>query len=166
MDQEYINGLKTYFIGAVVDKEKKRLKAQMNLIQDQHALKHGCRAFLLDGKVVWNGDVGAARIKGKKPLDPEHQDEARKLVNKINKITADTQRLTNFFGVIQQRCHDLQDYRDIFPDMVVERMAPHEITGIPRTREPGYAFTSPAKKKLYQDGMDIVYHYLVNQLVF
>lgn len=166
MDQESIKCLKTYFIGAVVDKERNRLKNLMNQIQDAHALKHGCRAFLLDGKPVWNGDVAAARVKDKKPLDPEHQDEARKLVNKTNKITTDIQRLTNFFGTIQQRCYDLQDYRDIFPDMVVERMAPHEITGISRTREPGYAFTSPAKKKLYQDGMNIVYHYLVNQLVF
>ena len=55
MDQESIKCLKTYFIGAVVDKERNRLKNLMNQIQDAHALKHGCRAFLLDGKPVWNG---------------------------------------------------------------------------------------------------------------
>ena len=166
MDQDELKALKAYFLNSIVSDERKRLKELLGVIQNKHALVHGCRAFLLDGKPVWNGDAMAARVKGKKPLEPALQDDARKLVNRINKITADESRMTNFFGVISQRCHDLQDFRDIFPDMVVDRMAPHEITGLSRTREPGYAFTCPAKKKLYQDGMDIVYHYLVNQLVF
>jgi hypothetical protein len=80
---------------------------------------------------------------------------------------ADEQRVVNFFGVLAQRCNTVEDFRDMLPDMVVERMGPHEITGIPRLREAGYAFVPlPTKMKLYQDGTDIMFHYLVNELVF
>lgn len=167
MDQEELKALKAYFLGALVTKENARVRKLLAEIQDTHALKYGCRAFMLDGKPVWNGDAVAARQGQKKPLDLPLQDDARRYVAKLNKIRVDEQRLTNFFGTVSQRCFELQDFRDVLPDMVVERMEPHEISLLPRTREPGYAFTSsPAKAKLYQDGVDIMLHYLVNELVF
>lgn len=167
MDTEQIKSLKAHFIQAIIHKEKRRLKENMNDIQNQHSLVHGSRAFMLDGKPVWNGDAAAARTKGKMQLAPELQEKARKIIVAQTRLNSDEQRLTNFFGMIAQRCHDLQDYRDVLPDMVVERMTHHEITGIPRTREPGYIFaSSPIKLKAFQDGMDIAYRYLVNELVF
>lgn len=167
MDHDELKSLKDHLIMAVFSKESKRLVELLNEIQDQHSLKYGCRAFLLDGKPIWNGDAAAARVKKKVPLDESLQPSARLLVNKINKLRADEQRVVNFFGVLAQRCNTVEDFRDMLPDMVVERMAPHQITAIPRTREAGYAFSSsPAKSKMYQDGLDIMYHYLVNQLVF
>lgn len=167
MEHDEIKALKEHLINAVFHKESKRLVMKLSEIQDQHMLRHGCRAFMLDGKPVWNGDAAAAKVKKKVPLDPDLQEDARLLVSKINTITADKQRVINFFGILTHYCQVLQDFRDMLPDMVVERMAPHEITGIPRLREPGYAFVPlPTKLKLYQDGTDIMFHYLVNELVF
>lgn len=167
MEHDDIVSLKTHLLNAVFHKESKRVVSLLSEIQDTHMLWHGCRAFMLDGKPIWNGDAAAAKVKKKVPLDADLQDNARLLVAKINKITADKQRVINFFSILCQYCRVLQDFRDMLPDMVVERMFPHEITGIPRLREPGYAFVSlPTKLKLYQDGTDIMFHYLVNELVF
>ena len=167
MEHDEIKALKEHLVNAIFTKEQIRLCKALGEIQDQHMLRHGCRAFMLDGKPIWNGDAAAAKVKKKVPLDIDLQDNARLLVAKINKITADKQRVINFFGILCQYCRVLQDFRDMLPDMVVERMVPHEITGIPRLREPGYAFVPlPTKLKLYQDGTDIMFHYLVNELVF
>ena len=167
MEHDEIKSLKEHLVIAIFYKEQRRVVTLLSEIQDQHMLRHGCRAFMLDGKPVWNGDAVAAKVKKKIPLDKDLQDNARRLVAKVNKITADKQRVINFFGVLTHHCSVLQDFRDMLPDMVVERMVPHEITGIPRVREPGYAFVpSPTKLKFYQDGTDIMFHYLVNELVF
>ena len=167
MDEDELKLLKEHLLNAVFHKESKRLVKELDAIQDKHVIRHGCRAFLLDGKPIWNGDTTAAKQKNKKPIDADLLPDARRIVSRINKMTIDKQRVINFFGVLAQRCRSLEDFRDMLPDMVVERMEGHEITGIPRTREAGYAFSSsPAKSKLYQDGLDIMFAYLVNELVF
>lgn len=159
--------VRDHFLIAVLEKEAQRLKKLLDEIQDQHALRHGSRAFLLDGAVVWNSDAGAAKVAKKKPLDSEFQVEARKLVKKQNKLRLDAQRLKNFFAILARHCETYQDYRDVFPDFVVERMDIHEIQGLSRTREPGYVFASdPAKQKVFQNGLDLINSYLVNLLVF
>lgn len=167
MDEDELKLLKEHLLNAVFHKEEKRLVKELGAIQDKHAIRYGCRAFLLDGKPVWNGDAAAAKQKAKKPIDADLLPDARHLVSRIHKLGIDKQRVINFFGILIQRCHSLEDFRDMLPDVVVERMEGHEITGIPRTREPGYALTSsPSKSKLYQDGLDIMFAYLVNELVF
>jgi hypothetical protein len=155
------------FLGAIFDPELKRLGKLMDRIQDTHANQWGSRAFMLDGRPIWNGDAHAARDKAKKPLNDSLLHEARTNQNAITKVNTDKQRITNFFSTLETRCGTFQDFRDALPDMVVEVMTHPQIKPLPRTRKPGYVFSStPIKMKLYEDMCNTMMHYLINRMVF
>ena len=158
-------------VKTVFDPESVRLKKALDMIQDQHLLLHGSRAFLLDGNVVYNGDMGAGKMKGKVQIDERLREEARFLIKQQTKLRVDSQRIVNFFGVCEPHCQTEQDYRDVLPDMVVEHMNLDHIKRLPRTRKQGYIFSSPpwgspTKEKMFVGALDIMFSYLVNRLVF
>lgn len=167
MDQSKHEEVKVHFLNAVFFKDMQRLRIKLGNIQNLHALKYGCRAFILDGKPVWNGDTSAAKMGNKKPLDPEHRDEARRIIAAQDMMKIDIQRVRNFWGIFSRYCKDMQDHRNMIPDMVVDRMAYNEIQSLSRTEKASYYFSfSPSKQKLYQDSTNIIFRYLVNDLVF
>lgn len=154
-------------ISMVFGDEYARLSKLMDKIQDDHAQEHGCRAFLLDGKPVWNGDAVAAKTKGKKPLREPLRDSARLIVNQMTKIKVDTQRFIQFCVVLEHHCDSYQDYRDALPELVVTHLDYPNIKGLSRTREEGYVFKSnPTKMKVYHSMIDLVLFYLTNRWVF
>ena len=151
----------------VFEPEAARLHKLLGVIQDTHSMAHGSRAFLLDGKVIINGDTGAAKARPKKHLDPDLADEARQLINRQVALQADQRRVINFFGTLAPSCHDWQDYRDVLPDMVVEVLKTPDIKALSRTRMEGYIFESqPIKMKMYQDATGVLFLYLATRLVF
>lgn len=167
MDISDREGIKKAFLSAILDEEKTRLQKLMGEIQDQHSLRHGSRGFLLDGRVIVNGDTAAVKVRNKKHIDKDLEPEARIIETKRAKLSADEQRLCNFMGTLVPRCHSFQDYRDVLPNLVVDRMDHPQIMALPRTREQGYVFASePIKMKLFHDASGIMFHYLVNRLVY
>lgn len=171
MDKAEKDAIKVAVLGAVFVPEATRLKKLLGAIQDRHALTHGCRAFMLDGKPVINGDAAAAKVKNKAYLEEGLRDEARFLILQQTKLNIDSQRVLNFLGTLEPHCHTLQDYRDVLPNLVVEAMDHNEIKALSRTREQGYVFASPpigspTKQKMFMGAVDIMFSYLVNRLVF
>lgn len=154
-------------INGIFKPEKRRLAKLMDKIQDKHAELNGSRAFILDGKPVFNGDAEAARNKYKKNLSSEFVDEARFIVKAQTKLNIDQQKITNLLSMVSTRCSSYADYRDALPDMVVELIGTPNIKGIPRTREAGYIFSSdPLKMKQFEILCSMIEHYLINQMVF
>lgn len=154
-------------INGIFKPEKHRLKILMDRIQDKHAELNGSRAFILDGKPVFNGDAEAARNKYKKNLSSEFVDEARFIVKAQTKLNIDQQKITNLLSMVSTRCTTYADYRDALPDMVVELIKDTQIKGIPRTREAGYIFSSnPIQLKQFEILLSHIEHYLINQMVF
>ena len=51
MDEDELKLLKEHLLNAVFHKESKHLVKELDAIQDKHVIRHGCRAFLLDGNL-------------------------------------------------------------------------------------------------------------------
>jgi hypothetical protein len=167
MDKSVCKEILNDFLKAIFDPELKRLGKLMDVIQDDHQLRSGSRAFMLDGRPIWNGDAQAARDKCKKPLHESQVEEAKFIQLQFTKVNLDKQRMTNFFAMLETRCESFQDFRDALPDMVVAVMEHPNIKGLLRTREPGYVFmSSPVKFKVFEDACKNMMHYLINRLVF
>ena len=167
MDKSICKEILNDFLKAIFEPEFKRLTKLMDKIQDEHHLRSGSRAFMLDGRPIWNGDALAARDKCKKPLHESRVEEAKAIQLQFTRINLDKQRLTNFFAMLETRCGTFQDFRDALPDMVVAVMEHPNIKGLPRTREQGYVFkSSPVKLKVFEDACNNMMHYLINRLVF
>ena len=167
MDATNLAIVRTDFLEAVFSAERTRLKNEMDLIQDKHALRYGGRAFMMDGKPIWNGDAQAAKIRGKRMIDPDLVDHARMINAAQIKLGVDYIKLKQFFSTFEKSLETFQDARDAIPDMVVVHMGTPEIKRLSRTRKEGYLFTSsPIKTKTFGNMCDLMMHYLINRMVF
>lgn len=172
ISKDEINVFTKYVVDTLIEPEKTRLFKKLYTIQEFHNFEHDSMFFRLDGVIITNGlkiqnTNHGSYIKNIKNLSEKYHDEVKHILRNQKQTNIDTQRLLNFMGLLKIECKTYQAYRDVLPDVVVNKLNEYPIKSLPRTQEVGYPYKSqPDHLKIFNYGLDIMYRYLLRASVF
>lgn len=140
-------------------------------LTQRNSMFGGCSQYSwhLDQRIYHRGLAGR-RESPKRPIHGSLREEAAALFRKIDRIKEDERAIINFLTTILTRCQDLQDVRDGLPNSVFMEAENHgllHLATMDRTRPPGFMFAdSPVLMSTFNAGMETVYYYLSNRLLY
>jgi len=122
-------------------------------------------AFICDGLIVTNLSGMALKNLFPLPVADELHDEAYDLVRHIKKRDTDKRKFDQYFLSVSRRCRDLQDVRDLVPDMIASKVP--ALAGIGRSPNfENIASRDPMVRIPYRGLQDIISYYLANRIIF
>lgn len=155
----------------ILQPERARIDELGASITERNALFGGCTQYSwhLDQRIYYRGLAGK-RESPKKPIHSSLREEAADLFRRTDKITEDDQAISHFLAIVLHRCQDYQDVRDGLPNSVFLEAEDHgllHLASLPRTRPHGYMFADqPLLMNSFNAGMETVYYYLANRLLY
>jgi hypothetical protein len=97
---------------------------------------------------------------------PSLIDEFRHYYKLLNNSFLNQRTVGNLLSPVAVRCVTAQDFRDAFPDFLIE-YAPPEYIKLPRTREEAFPVKDqPHLLRQYEEAMTILSYYQFNKMVF
>lgn len=150
---------------AIFGSEIERLKTTLNELITQNGLRgNPSYGFLYGGAFHTNMDPKTLAKFPKKILHPDLREQGQIYVQEKAILDRGLAEVKHALTTLLRPCKDLQDIRDLLTNTVVFFLP--SLQGIPRTRDPGWAFAgNTIEMHNFQHTVGVLEAHLANRLI-
>lgn len=151
---------------AIFQEEINRVSSELwRLLRDNHDMGSSANSFLMAGRRYTFNKEGTKEKS--LPIHPSLGNRARTVVREWEIIQAHKNKFDGFMGMLQEHCRNMQDVRDLLPNVVVDALDEHHHLKLySRMREPYVILKNdPTLRSKYDSMKKVFFQYLARKLI-